>query len=306
MAAWPPPRAGQRGRVRSGRGRRRVRDDPRCKDGGDPRLLQHDDGCSAGDRPVQGPVLRSGRGIARLEPERDPLARATGSPPSPMPSTTRSRRMAGATSHGSRTPTLLLLVQTGRVLASKGATGAPGPPGPAGIATGFSTVSASSVILDQAQVLTPVMTTPAVATAGQYYVNASIMLVVAQGDTVTCIAAVNGNRRPARSPQLGRPPIRRMRRFLSPSPSAFRPAVSSRWTAPTTRQMRVTSFYDGGLTATLIGSDNPSAAAQHASTPATVPRALGGTARYVRRRDRRGPATAGPRRSLRPASAPPG
>ena len=161
------------------------------------------------------------------------------------------------------------------VLASKGATG---PPGPAGISTGFSTVSATSVVLDHAQVLAPVLTTPAVATAGQYYVNASIMLVVAQGDTVTCIAEVNGGETGPFT-TVGPAP----NQTYETLPLAVSVAVPAGGTVAVDcadyTSNAVTSFYDGGLTATLIGSDNPSPAAQHASGPVTLPRALGGAVR---------------------------
>ena len=74
----------------------------------------------------------------------------------------------------------------------QGPAGPTGPHGPAGISSGVSVTSGTSVALNQASTLTPVMTSPTVATAGHYYVNASVMLVVASGDTVACIAAVNG------------------------------------------------------------------------------------------------------------------
>src|SRR5580693_5816904 len=71
----------------------------------------------------------------------------------------------------------------------QGPAGPKGPQGPAGISTGVSVSSATPVTLDQAQTLIPVLSTPAAPAAGTYYINASIMLVVAQGDTVTCLAS---------------------------------------------------------------------------------------------------------------------
>ena len=166
------------------------------------------------------------------------------------------------------------------LLASKGDTGAPGAPGQPGISTGDSAVSGVAVTLNQAQTLLTVMTTPAVVTGGQYYVNASIMLVVAQADTVACTAEVNG---------LGVGPFATVGPAANQSYETIPLAVSIAVPAGGVISVActgyasnpTTEFYDGGITATLINSDNPSAAAQHpaARLPATLPRALGAAAR---------------------------
>ena len=73
----------------------------------------------------------------------------------------------------------------------QGPAGPQGPQGPAGLAVGISGTSGTSVSLNQAQTLTPVLSTAAAPASGTYYVNASVMLVVAQGDTVACILGDN-------------------------------------------------------------------------------------------------------------------
>jgi hypothetical protein len=165
------------------------------------------------------------------------------------------------------------------LLASRGAAGAPGTPGPAGISTGVSAESGTSVALDQAQTLTPVLTAPAVATGGQYYVSASMMLVVGSGDTVTCITAVNGASAGVFA-TVGPVPNQTYETLplavtLSVPAGAVISVTCSDYTSNTN-----TSFYDGGITATQITSDNAPAAAVHAAAkPKTLPRALGGAAR---------------------------
>jgi hypothetical protein len=168
------------------------------------------------------------------------------------------------------------------LLAKKGGTGVQGPPGgqgPPGVSAGVSTVSGTSVPLNTAQSLVTVMTTPAVATGGEYYVNASAMLVVGSGDTVACIAEVNGS---ATGPFATVGPV------PNPTYETLPLAVSigvpaggtisvacSGYTANAT-----TLFYDGGITATLIDSDNASAAAEHAAArPPALPRAPGASGR---------------------------
>ncbi len=75
---------------------------------------------------------------------------------------------------------------------SQGPQGQQGPQGPAGVATGNADTSGTAVELNQAQTLTQVLSGGTAPSAGQYYVNASVMLIVAQGDTVTCILDDNG------------------------------------------------------------------------------------------------------------------
>jgi hypothetical protein len=57
------------------------------------------------------------------------------------------------------------------------------------VAQGISAISSTSVDLNKIQTLTTVMTSGAAPTSGTYYLNASIMAVVAQGDTLACIYA---------------------------------------------------------------------------------------------------------------------
>lgn len=75
----------------------------------------------------------------------------------------------------------------------QGPQGVQGVQGPAGISVGSSGTSGASVPLHQAQTLTPVMSAAAAPQSGSYYVTASVMLIVAQGDTVACILADNGS-----------------------------------------------------------------------------------------------------------------
>lgn len=139
---------------------------------------------------------------------------------------------------------------------AQGAAGPTGPQGPAGISSGVSSTSVTSVALDQAHTLTAVMTSPAVATAGQYYVNASVMLVVASGDTVTCITAVNGS---ATGPFATVGPTANL--TYETIPVAVDVSVPAAGTCADYTSNSGTSFYDGTITATLIGSDNASASA---------------------------------------------
>ena len=106
----------------------------------------------------------------------------------------------------------------------QGPAGPTGPQGPAGISSGVSVTSGTSVALSKASTLTPVMTSPTVATAGHYYVNASQSSLVT-GKVMTSNAG--------------------------------------------------TSFYNGTITATLIGSDNASASASRpAAKLSTQPPAI--------------------------------
>jgi len=169
----------------------------------------------------------------------------------------------------------------------KGSTGSRGPAGPGGPrgptgpngASGVSTVSGTGVPLNVAQTLTPVMTTPAVTSAGQYYVNASIMLVVGQGDTVACIADVNGG---ATGPFSTVGPVpNQTYETVSIAVDTYVPAgdtVSIECTGYTSNASP--SFYDGGITATLIGTDNAAAPANRTAPKLpTPPLAIGRAAR---------------------------
>ena len=114
--------------------------------------------------------------------------------------------------------------------------------------------------LSKASTLTTVMTSPAVVTAGHYYVNASVQLVVASGDTVACIAAVNGGATGAFA-TVG-PTANATYETIPIAADLSVPAagtVSVQCTDYTSNSG--TSFYNGAITATLIGSDNGSAGA---------------------------------------------
>lgn len=74
----------------------------------------------------------------------------------------------------------------------RGPQGIQGLQGPAGIAVGTSGTSGTAVSLTQAQTLVPVESAAAVPQSGSYFVTASVMLIVAQGDTIACILGDNG------------------------------------------------------------------------------------------------------------------
>lgn len=65
-------------------------------------------------------------------------------------------------------------------------TGPAGPPGPAGMSFGASASNNTAIILDQGGTMVGVMSTSPVSQTGTYYVNASVGVSVAQGDTVVC------------------------------------------------------------------------------------------------------------------------
>lgn len=148
-----------------------------------------------------------------------------------------------------------------------GPQGPPGVQGPAGISTGVSGTSATSVPLDQAQTLIPVLSTAAAPAAGTYYVNASVMVVVGQGDTVTCIASgANGNTGafttvgPVANQTYETLPLSQM----VPLNAGGSATVScSDYTSNAS-----TSFYDGGITATLINSATGNAPRMSPAHPA--------------------------------------
>jgi hypothetical protein len=148
--------------------------------------------------------------------------------------------------------------------------GPQGPPGPSGISVGVSGTSTTSVALNQAQTLTPVLSSSAVPVGGTYYVNASVMLVVAQNDTVACIYEVNGQAEGAFA-TVG-PAANQTYETLPMSQALSIPAGSS----PVVEcsdytSSSVTSFYDGGITATLItsatGNAKPATPARHGLPP---------------------------------------
>ena len=148
--------------------------------------------------------------------------------------------------------------------------GPQGPQGPAGISAGVSGTSGTSVPLNQAQVLIPVLSTSAAPASGTYYVNASIMLVVAQGDTVACIlSGANGNQGafatvgPAANQTYETIPLSEM---LPLNAGGSATVSCADYTSNAT-----TSFYNGGITATLINSaagNGPRMSPGHPAHPA--------------------------------------
>ena len=149
----------------------------------------------------------------------------------------------------------------------QGPAGPKGPQGPAGISTGVSGTSATPVTLNKAQTLIPVLSTAAAPAAGTYYINASIMLVVAQGDTVTCIASgANGNTGafttvgPVANQTYETLPLSQM---VTLNAGGSATVSCSDYTANAT-----TSFYDGGITATLINSATGNAPRMSPAHPA--------------------------------------
>jgi len=138
--------------------------------------------------------------------------------------------------------------------------GPQGPPGPAGVSVGTSGTSGTSVLLNGAQVLVPVLSAAAAPTSGTYYVNASVMLVVAQGDTVTCILAVNGA---TTGPFATVGPVANQTYETIPLSEAVSlqagQAPEVECTGYTANS--ATSFYDGGMTSVLIGSATGNSAA---------------------------------------------
>ncbi len=135
----------------------------------------------------------------------------------------------------------------------QGSVGPQGPQGPAGLAVGISGTSSTSVALNQAQVLAPVLSTAAAPATGTYYVNASVMLVVAQGDTVACILGDNNGTQgafatvgPAANQTYETLPLSQA---ISVNAGDSVKVECSGYTAN-----NGTLFYDGGITGTLINS----------------------------------------------------
>jgi hypothetical protein len=128
-----------------------------------------------------------------------------------------------------------------------------GPQGPAGMSTGVSGTSGTSVPLNQAQTLIPVLSTAAAPASGTYYVNASIMLVVAQGDTVTCIASgANGNT--GAFTTVGPVSVQTYETLPLSQMVPLSAGGSATVSCADYTSNASTSFYDGGITATLINS----------------------------------------------------
>jgi hypothetical protein len=165
------------------------------------------------------------------------------------------------------------------LLAARGAAGAPGTPGPAGISTGVSTSSNTSVPLNTGNTLFTVMSTGPVPTSGQYYVNSSIMLTVGAGDGVACIAEENGTEvgnfaTVGDVPNLSYQTVSITDTLFLPAGTVLSVQCSDY------NSVSQTSFYNGGITATLIDNDNPTASVTPANVkPLKLPPLLGGKAR---------------------------
>ena len=135
----------------------------------------------------------------------------------------------------------------------QGPAGPQGPQGPAGATAGASVTTGTSVPLNQSMTLTPVMFTPAVTTSGSYYVNASVMLVVAQGDTAACILS-NGGSASGVFSTVG--PVSNQTYETIPVSGLLNLAAGQSAGVECTGYTgnSATSFYDGALNATLVNS----------------------------------------------------
>jgi hypothetical protein len=139
-----------------------------------------------------------------------------------------------------------------------GPQGPQGVQGPAGISVGASGTSATSVPLDTAQTLTPVLSTAAAPQGGTHYVNASVMLVVAQGDTVVCVMS-GANGESGAFSTVG-PVANQTYETLPLSQNVALNAGGSATVECTDYTSNAaTSFYDGGITATLTNSSTGNA-----------------------------------------------
>ena len=155
-----------------------------------------------------------------------------------------------------------------------GRQGPQGVQGPPGVSVGASGTSETSVPLHQANTLVPVLSAAPVPDSGTYYVNASAMLVVAQGDTVVCILADNGNAvgafatvGPVANQTYETVPLSEA---ISLSAGDTPQVLCSDYTSNSG-----TSFYDGGITSVLINSatgNGPMMSPRHQAT--TLPHRL--------------------------------
>jgi hypothetical protein len=151
----------------------------------------------------------------------------------------------------------------------KGPAGPQGQQGPAGVSVGDSGTSGTLVPLNQAQTLTPVLSTATAPTSGTYYVNASVMLIVAQGDTVACILGDN-NGLQGTFATVG--PVANQTYETLPLSQAIsvNAGDSVKVECSDYTSNNSTSFYDGGITATLINNataNAPNASPVHRSLP---------------------------------------
>jgi hypothetical protein len=148
-----------------------------------------------------------------------------------------------------------------------GSQGPTGPQGPAGLSVGTSGTSGTLVPLNQAQTLKTVLSGSAVPTGGVYFVNASVMLIVASGDTVACILADNGNAvgvfatvGPAPNQTYETLPLTGA---ISASAGDTLEVQCADYTSS-----NVTTFYDGDITSVLMSSTGNAAAHAAKSRPA--------------------------------------
>jgi hypothetical protein len=119
------------------------------------------------------------------------------------------------------------------------------------------------VALNQAQVLKTGLSGSPVPASGTYYVNASVMLVVASGDTVACILADNGVAVGAFA-TVG--PVANQTYETLPLSGAIgmQAGDTPQVQCADYTSSNVTEFYDGGITSVLIGSPAGNTAAQGA------------------------------------------
>jgi hypothetical protein len=148
--------------------------------------------------------------------------------------------------------------------------GPQGPPGPAGLAVGASGISGTPITLDQAQVLAPVLSTTAVPNNGTYYVTASIMLIVAQGDTVACIFSAGGAEQGVFA-TVGPAPNQTYMTLPLSAPLSIPAGGTAVVQCADYTSNPATSFFDGGITAVQInsatGNARPATPARHALPP---------------------------------------
>jgi hypothetical protein len=149
-----------------------------------------------------------------------------------------------------------------------GAQGPAGPKGPtgsqgsAGISVGTSGLRGTAVPLNQAQTLKTVLTGAAVPTDGTYYINASVMVVVAQGDTVACILADTGLQTVDTGAFATVGPVANQTYETLPLSGAIGMFAGDTPEVQCTdyTSSNVSSFYDGGITSVLISSPTGNAA----------------------------------------------
>jgi hypothetical protein len=142
-----------------------------------------------------------------------------------------------------------------------GPQGPPGPAGPAGVSAGTSGTSGTSVPLNTAQVLVPVLSAAPAPASGTYYVNASVMLVVAQGDTVACIFAVNGAATGAFA-TVGPVPNQTYETLPLSAAISLQAGQAPEVECTGYTANNNTSFYDGGITSILITNATGNTAAR--------------------------------------------